>query len=626
MKSIFEYKLFTTVGIFLFLAFITEIWINSIIRLNSTFFDTISTPKLIIKDYQLIEGDSPYDKDTASFQYIEKTEDVEWVKGLPTFIPESDSGYAWFRTSLSQEQLSNDSVFLFEHFYVAIEIFQDREKIYSYGNIDDLDSIRFNGTNIEIIPLKPLPTNYLYGRIRFKDKYNFGFGGRFISIGSKFSLLQLILKQEVIPLSFSLLSFLIGFYSLFIYIFRWNEKYKLLLDYSLFMISMSAALFSTCLLPQIFLKSPIFSFFLEIVPFPLVAIFMLRIYSYVTKFEYWNYLKYLYYALILSGLFLILTYIYIIITNKTLPFFIIPSAYLLLFYVIENLSLGTLSFMKWKSKDTVSVFLGIAFFLNIALFLLDILRGIFLDDNIVWYNHWSILFSILAQSLVLDKEFKKNNQELELYENNLNSIRLELEKLQLSSLKEKMNPDFLFSSLGLIKKLLYSNDEKVGKAILSLSESYRYILDKSSLSCIQFEDEIQFTENFLFLTELKHKGKLSISIHKLQGSVNLTIKPLSIQPILEMMIENFILRNETSFLEIKIKIKVKSDGIKLTIENKIFKLQGSQESESKELYENSLDSILNSIYKIDKEYKVKVNEDAKINLTRFQFTIPKIQN
>lgn len=353
---------------------------------------------------------------------------------------------------------------------------------------------------------------------------------------------------------------------------------------------------------------------------------MLRIYSYVTKFEYWNYLKYLYYALILSGLFLILTYIYIIITNKTLPFFIIPSAYLLLFYVIENLSLGTLSLMKWKSKDTVSVFLGIAFFLNIALLLLDILRGIFLDDNIVWYNHWSILFSILAQSLVLDKEFKKNNQELELYENNLNSIRLELEKLQLSSLKEKMNPDFLFSSLGLIKKLLYSNDEKVGKAILSLSESYRYILDKSSLSCIQFEDEIQFTENFLFLTELKHKGKLSISIHKLQGSVNLTIKPLSIQPILEMMIENFILRNETSLLEINIKIKVKSDGIKLTIENKIFKLQGRQESESKELYENSLDSILNSIYKIDKEYKVKVNEDAKINLTRFQFTIPKIQN
>lgn len=625
MRSNFEYKLYAILGIFLFLAFTNDIWINSKIKLNSTFFDTISRPKLIIKDYQLIEGDSPYNKDTASFQYIEKSEDVKWLKGSPTFIPESDSGYAWFRTRLSQEELSNDSVFLFEHFYIAIEIFQDNEKIYSYGNINDLESIKFNGTNIEILPLKPVPTEYLYARIRFKNQYNLGFGGRFISIGSKFSLIQLILQQEIIPLSFSLLTFLIGFYSLLLYFFRWNEKYKLLLDYSLFMVSMSTALFSTCLLPQIFLNMPTFSFFLNIIPFPLAAIFMLRIYSYVTNFEYWNYLKYLYFALILSGLFLIVTYIYIIFTNKTLPFFIIPSAYLLFFYVIENLSLGTLSLMKWKSKDYVSVFLGFAFFLNIGLLLLDILRGIFLDDNIVWYNHWSIFFSILAQSLILDKEFKKNNQELELYEQNLNSIRLELEKLQLSSLKEKMNPEYLFSSLRIIKNLLYNNNEKVGKAILSLSESYRYILDKSSLSYVQFEDEIQFTENFLYLTELKHKDKLSVFIHMPKISINLSIKPLSIQPILEMIIENYMLRIETSLLEIKIKFKVNNVGIKLRIENKIFKSERNKEIEPQELIENSQDSILNSIYKIDKEFKVKVNEDAKINLTTYQFTIPKIK-
>ncbi|NCN10335.1 MAG: hypothetical protein GW938_10870 [Leptospira sp.] len=626
MKSIFEYKLFSILGIFLFLAIANDIWIYSKIKFNTTFLDSISKPKLIIKDYQFIEGDSPYNDDTESFHFIEKSEDVEWLKGSPTFIPESESGYAWLRTRLSQEELTNDSVFLFEHFYIAIEIFQDREKIYSYGDMNNLESIRFDGTNIEILPLKPVPTKYLYARIRFKDKYNLGFGGRFISIGSKFSLLQLILQQEIIPLSFSLLTFSIGFYSLLIYFFRWNEKYNLLLDYSLFMISMSTALFSTCLLPQIFLKLPTFSFFLNIIPFPLAAIFMLRIYSYVTNFEYWNYLKYLYFALILSGLFLICTYIYIIYTNKTLPFFIIPSAYLLFFYVIENLILGTLSVLKWKSKDYVSVFLGFAFFLNIGLLLLDILRGIFLDDNIVWYNHWSIFFSILAQSLILDKEFKKNNQELVLYEQNLNSIRLELEKLQLSSLKEKMNPDFLFSSLRFIKKLIYSNDEKVGKAILSLSESYRYILDKSSLSYVQFEDEIQFTENFLYLTELKHNGKLSISIDMPKTSIKLYIKPLSIQPILEMIIENYMQRIETSSLEIRIKIKVISEGIKLRIENKIYKLERKQEVEFKEIFENSLDSIVNSIYKIDKDFKVKVNEDAKINLTTFQFSIPRIQN
>ena len=293
MKSIFEYKLFSIIGIFLFLAIANDIWIYSKIKFNTTFLDSISKPKLIIKDYQFIEGDSPYNDDTESFHFIEKSEGVEWLKGSPTFIPESESGYAWLRTRLSQEELTNDSVFLFEHFYIAIEIFQDREKIYSYGDMNNLESIRFDGTNIEILPLKPVPTKYLYARIRFKDKYNLGFGGRFISIGSKFSLLQLILQQDIIPLSFSLLTFSIGFYSLLIYFFRWNEKYNLLLDYSLFMISMSTALFSTCLLPQIFLKLPTFSFFLNIIPFPLAAIFMLRIYSYVTNFEYWNYLKYL---------------------------------------------------------------------------------------------------------------------------------------------------------------------------------------------------------------------------------------------------------------------------------------------------------------------------------------------
>ncbi|MBX2942373.1 MAG: histidine kinase [Cyclobacteriaceae bacterium] len=130
-------------------------------------------------------------------------------------------------------------------------------------------------------------------------------------------------------------------------------------------------------------------------------------------------------------------------------------------------------------------------------------------------------------------EWKRSVVEAERYQKE--SIKANYE-----SLKNQVNPHFLFNSLNALTSLVYEDQDKAAKFIKQLSDVYRYVLDTRGREVVAIEEELQFLNSYLFLQEIRFGGKLIImnDLKELKGNV----PPLALQ----MLVENAIKHNIVS--------------------------------------------------------------------------------
>ncbi|MEO9484800.1 MAG: histidine kinase [Ekhidna sp.] len=111
---------------------------------------------------------------------------------------------------------------------------------------------------------------------------------------------------------------------------------------------------------------------------------------------------------------------------------------------------------------------------------------------------------------------------------------------QYNSLKNQVNPHFLFNSMNALSSLVYDNQEKAVEFIRKLSQVYRYVLDSKDDEVVSFEREMGFVENFIFLQKIRFGENLKVEISEHKPS--LFVPPLAIQ----MLVENAIKHNVVS--------------------------------------------------------------------------------
>ena len=111
---------------------------------------------------------------------------------------------------------------------------------------------------------------------------------------------------------------------------------------------------------------------------------------------------------------------------------------------------------------------------------------------------------------------------------------------QYNSLKNQVNPHFLFNSLNALSSLVYDNQDKAVEFIRKLSQVYRYVLDSMDDEVVSFEREIDFVENFIFLQKIRFGENLRVKISEHRPS--LFVPPLAIQ----LLVENAIKHNVVS--------------------------------------------------------------------------------
>jgi len=108
---------------------------------------------------------------------------------------------------------------------------------------------------------------------------------------------------------------------------------------------------------------------------------------------------------------------------------------------------------------------------------------------------------------------------------------------QYQSLKDQLNPHFLFNSLNVLSNLVYEDADQANAFIEKLSKIYRYVLDVQYEELAGLDRELAFAQNYLELQELRFGSKLSYVI-KVNESAKYALPPLTLQLLLENAIKH----------------------------------------------------------------------------------------
>ena len=126
--------------------------------------------------------------------------------------------------------------------------------------------------------------------------------------------------------------------------------------------------------------------------------------------------------------------------------------------------------------------------------------------------------------------------------------RLENEKLlaenlrtRYQSLKNQINPHFLFNSLNTLNSLIKLNPEGAQEYIEQLSNVFRYTLQNRET--IALEEELKFTRSYCQLMQIRYGNNLRISYDIDERYNNYAVIPLSLQTLVENAIKHNVVSN-----------------------------------------------------------------------------------
>ena len=115
-------------------------------------------------------------------------------------------------------------------------------------------------------------------------------------------------------------------------------------------------------------------------------------------------------------------------------------------------------------------------------------------------------------------------------------------KAQYNSLKNQVNPHFLFNSLNALTNLVYEDQDKAVKFIKQLSEVYRYVLETQSKEVVSLEEELEFLESYIFLQKIRFGNNLKIDVGLAQTKS--MVAPLALQLLIENAIKHNIVSSD----------------------------------------------------------------------------------
>jgi LytS/YehU family sensor histidine kinase len=135
-------------------------------------------------------------------------------------------------------------------------------------------------------------------------------------------------------------------------------------------------------------------------------------------------------------------------------------------------------------------------------------------------------------------------------------------RFQLDTLRNQIQPHFLFNSFNTLAGIIETNPEKAVIFVEKLSDFYRDLLNYREKNLIPISEELKLLENYIFLIEQRFIGKIKFEIQIPLEILSLKIAPLCLQ----LLIENAIKHNTTS-REKPLLIKIYKEDDFLVVQN-----------------------------------------------------------
>ncbi|MDV6168056.1 histidine kinase [Flavobacterium sp. DG1-102-2] len=109
---------------------------------------------------------------------------------------------------------------------------------------------------------------------------------------------------------------------------------------------------------------------------------------------------------------------------------------------------------------------------------------------------------------------------------------------QFESLKNQIDPHFLFNSLNVLSSLIEENPDNAQRFTTSLSKIYRYVLEQKDKELISVQEELSFAKTYMNLLKMRFENSLSYELPEKQPDSECKVVPLSLQLLLENTIKH----------------------------------------------------------------------------------------
>lgn len=106
------------------------------------------------------------------------------------------------------------------------------------------------------------------------------------------------------------------------------------------------------------------------------------------------------------------------------------------------------------------------------------------------------------------------------------------------SLKNQIDPHFLFNSLNVLSSLIEENPDNAQRFTTSLSKIYRYVLEQKDKELVSVEEELAFAKTYMNLLKMRFENSIFYELPQTVSSPDAKVVPLSLQLLLENTVKH----------------------------------------------------------------------------------------
>lgn len=217
----------------------------------------------------------------------------------------------------------------------------------------------------------------------------------------------------------------------------------------------------------------------------------------------------------------------------------------------------------------------------------------------VWFYSAAVLFTGLLLFLFFRFRMAKHKQ---LYALESKAQLLEKEKalVMYESLKQQLNPHFLFNSLTSLSSLIRTDRQLAGEFLDKMSKVYRYILKNRDTETVPLGEELKAVQLFIDLQKTRFREALLVHMSIDEEFHHRKIVPVTLQNLVENAIKHNV---ADSTAPLKVDLFVQDDY--LLVQNNLQKKNFVETSNKQGL------ANMESLYHYLSDRPMEIREDEK---------------
>ncbi|WP_188049786.1 histidine kinase [Flavobacterium sp. GP15] len=243
----------------------------------------------------------------------------------------------------------------------------------------------------------------------------------------------------------------------------------------------------------------------------------------------------------------------------------------------------------------------------------DLDPGQFFSEKMIFVHLFYIVLSLGVSIFIHARSFMVNWKQASKKEIIEHKIIAGTASAKFETLKNQIDPHFLFNSLNVLSSLIEENPDNAQRFTTSLSKVYRYVLEQKDKELVSVDEELAFAKTYMNLLKMRFENSLFYELPTTNINPEAKVVPLSLQLLLENTVKHNVVSEQKP-----LHIRIFLEGDYLVVENDYQKKDVLQERQGV-----GLQNII-SRYEIITNRKIQIDQNEKVFAVKIPVLTKKI--